>query len=280
MPIRITTLSDNTAAMRRGLLAEHGFSVYLDAEGTRLLFDTGQSISAAHNAKQLGIDLSAVPVALSHGHYDHTGGLAGILEKTGQRKVFCHPDAFSAKYIDMHGMIRPIGIPESREDLMRLGADFDISTQARQIGEGIWLTGEIPRITDYEKPENYLLVMDPIKRVDALRDDQALVLETKSGLLIILGCAHAGLINTIEHAKKITGEEEIAGIVGGTHLGFPGGDKSVGKIRLNKTIKALKRYDIRLLAVSHCTGQEAAATFFREYGDSFVFNNAGTFLEL
>jgi 7,8-dihydropterin-6-yl-methyl-4-(beta-D-ribofuranosyl)aminobenzene 5'-phosphate synthase len=280
MLIKITTLSDNTAAMRRGLLAEHGFSVYLESKDTRLLFDTGQSISAAHNAKLLGIDLAAVPVALSHGHYDHAGGLAGILEKTGPRKVFCHPDVFSAKYAEMNGMIRPIGIPESREDLERLGADFDISKQARQIRKGIWLTGEIPRITDYEMPENYLLVMDPIKRVDPLQDDQALVLETKKGLLIILGCAHAGLINTIEHAKKITGKEEIAGIVGGTHLGFPGGDKSAGNIRLNKTIQALKGYDIRLLAVSHCTGQEAAATFFKEFGDRFVFNNAGTVMDL
>ncbi|MEI8004349.1 MAG: MBL fold metallo-hydrolase [Methanothrix sp.] len=280
MAIKITTLSDNTAAMRPGLLAEHGFSVYLEAEDTRLLFDTGQSISAAHNARLLGIDLAYVPVALSHGHYDHTGGLAGILEKMGPRKVFCHPDVFSAKYGELQGVIKPLGIPESREDLERLGADFDISKQARQIGDGIWLTGEIPRINDYELPENYLLVVDPIKRVDPLRDDQALVLETKKGLIIILGCAHAGLINTIEHAKKITGKEEIAGIVGGTHLGFPGSDKSAGKIRLAKTIRALKRYDIRLLAVSHCTGQEAAATFFMEFGDRFVFNNAGTVLEL
>lgn len=280
MPIKITTLSDNTAAMRRGLLAEHGFSLYLEAGDTRLLFDTGQSVSAAHNAKLLGIDLAAVPVALSHGHFDHTGGLAGILEKTGPRTVFCHPDVFAPKYGKMYGMERFIGIPESRADLERLGAEFNISKQARQIGECIWLTGEIPRITDYEKPENYLLVMDPIKRVDPLRDDQALVLETKKGLLIILGCAHAGLINTIEHARKITGKEEIAGIVGGTHLGFPEGDKSAGKIRLTKTIRALKGYDIRLLAVSHCTGLEAAAAFFMEFGESFVFNNAGTVLEL
>jgi len=280
MSIKVVTLSDNTAAMRFGILAEHGFSVYLEKEGTRLLFDTGQSISAAHNAKLLGIDLACVPVALSHGHYDHTGGLAGVLETTGPRTVFCHPDVFSAKYGELQGEIRPLGIPESREDLELLGAEFDISKQARQIGDGIWLTGEIPRINDYELPENYLLVMDPTKRVDPLQDDQALVLETKLGLLIILGCAHAGLINTIEHAKKITGKEEIAGIVGGTHLGFPGGDKSAGNIRLAKTIQALQKYDIRLLAVSHCTGQEAAAMFFKEFGDSFVFNNAGTVIDI
>ncbi len=280
MPIKITTLSDNAAAMAPGLLAEHDFSVYLETEDTRLLFDTGQSISVANNAKLLGIDPAAAPIALGHGHCDHTGGLECILEKTGPRTVLCHPDVFSTKYVEMHGMIRPIGIPESRKNLECLGADFNISKQARQIGERTWLTGEISRITDYEKLENYLLIMDPIKGSIRSRDEQALVLETKKGLPIILECAHAGLINTIEHAENITGKKEIAGIVGETHLGFPRGDKSAGKVRLTKTIRALKEYDIRLLAVSHCTGQEAAAMFFRKYGDNFGFNNTGTVLEL
>ena len=126
-------------------------------------------------------------------------------------------------------MFRFIGIPQSKADLESMGASFDISRDARQIVDGIWLTGEIPRITEFEKPENYLLVMDPTRRVDPLLDDQALVLDTKKGLLIILGCAHSGMINTIEHAKNITGIDEIAGIIGGTHLGFPGGDKAAGK---------------------------------------------------
>ena len=132
----------------------------------------GQSISVANNAKLLGIDLAAAPIALGHGHCDHTGGLACILEKTGPRTALCHPNVFSTKYVEMHGMIRPIGIPESRKNLERLGADFNISKQARQIGERTWLTGEIPRITDYEKPENYLLIMDPIKGSIHSRDNR------------------------------------------------------------------------------------------------------------
>ena len=88
------------------------------------------------------------------------------------------------------------------------------------------------------------------------------------------------MINTIEHAKNITGIDEIAGIIGGTHLGFPGGDKTAGKTRIDKTIQALKRYEFGLLAVSHCTGQEAAAQLYAEFGGRFVFNNAGTVIEL
>jgi len=280
MRIKIVTLSDNTASMRPGILAEHGFSAYLEAEGKRLIFDTGLSISAVHNADLLDINLTSVPIALSHGHYDHTGGLANILTTAGPRRVFCHPDVFAPKYGDIHGMFRFIGISQSKADLECMGASFDISRDARQIIDGIWLTGEIPRITEFEKPEDYLLVMDPERRVDPLLDDQALVLDIKKGLLIILGCAHSGMINTIEHARNITGIDKIAGIIGGTHLGFPGGDKTAGKTRIDKTIQALKSYDLGLLAVSHCTGQEAAAQLYAEFGDRFVFNNAGTVIEL
>lgn len=280
MRIKIVTLSDNTASMRPGILAEHGFSVYLEAEGKRLIFDTGPSISAVHNADLLDVDLTRVPIALSHGHYDHTGGLADILTTAGPRRVFCHPDVFAPKYGEIHGKFRFIGIPQSRVDLENLGASFDISRDARQIIDGIWLTGEIPRITEFEKPEEYLLVMDPKRRIDPLLDDQALVLDTGKGLLLIFGCAHSGMINTIEHAKNITGVEKVAGIIGGTHLGFPGGDKTAGKARIDKTIQAIKHYDFGLLAVSHCTGQEAAARLCAEFGERFVFNNAGTVIEL
>lgn len=280
MHIRVVTLSENTAAMRPGLLAEHGFSVYLETERNRILFDTGLSISAAHNAYLLDIDLKGVPIALSHGHFDHTGGLAGILKKTGPTKVFCHPEVFAQKYGEIHGELRYIGIPNSRDDLERMGALFDISRDARQIADGIWLTGEIPRITDFEMPESYLFVMDPTKRVDPLLDDQAIVLETGKGLIVVMGCAHSGMINTIERAMEITGIEEIAGVIGGTHLGFPAGDRAAGVIRLSKTIKALKKYDIGLLGVSHCTGPEAAAVLYAEFSDRFVFNSAGTIIEL
>ncbi len=280
MHIRIVTLSENTAAMRPGLLAELGLSVYLETEKNRFLFDTGLSISAAHNADILDIDLKGVPIALSHGHFDHTGGLSGILKKTGPTKVFCHPDVFARKYGEIHGKFKYIGIPYGREDLEMMGAIFDISRDARQIADGIWLTGEIPRITDFEKSENYLFVMDPVKRIDPFLDDQAIVLETGRGLVIVLGCAHSGMINTIEYARKITGIEEVAAVVGGTHLGFPAGDRAAGIVRLSKTIDALKKYGIGLLGISHCTGPEAAAILYAEFSDNFVFNNAGTVIEL
>jgi 7,8-dihydropterin-6-yl-methyl-4-(beta-D-ribofuranosyl)aminobenzene 5'-phosphate synthase len=276
MCTRIVTLSENTCGMAPGLLAEHGLSVYIEFGKTRLLFDTGQSISAAHNAVVLGIDLTDVPIALSHGHYDHSGGLEHVLRLTGPTEVFCHPDTFAPKYAERQGIQRYIGMRKGQEEYEQMGARFQISGEPRELADGVWLTGEILRITDFEKHEEDLIVLDPEKMADPLQDDQALVLKTAEGLLIVLGCAHSGMINTIEHAKKITGESRVLGVVGGTHLGFG----SVRRERLARTIDALKGYDIKLLAVSHCTGLPAACKLAGEFKDRFISNNAGTIIEL
>lgn len=280
MSIKLITLSENTASMTRDILAEHGFSVYLETNETRLIFDTGQSISAAHNAKTLGLDLSGLCIALSHGHYDHTGGLESILLLTGPANVYCHPDAFAPKYVERHGSLRYIGFVRRRQEYERMGASFCVSRQPQKLGKGIWLLGEIPRITDFETPEEDLLVKDPEMRIDPLLDDQALAVETDKGLVIVLGCAHSGLINIIEHARNVTGVRKIAGVIGGTHLGFSDANRAAARMRLEKTVRALREYDIGLLGVSHCTGPVAAARLFDEFGDRFVFNCAGTVIEI
>jgi 7,8-dihydropterin-6-yl-methyl-4-(beta-D-ribofuranosyl)aminobenzene 5'-phosphate synthase len=155
---------------------------------------------------------------------------------------------------------------------------FDLSSGQRQISKGVWLTGEIPKIAEFETPQPDLILMDPQRRTDPIMDDQALVVELDQGLLIVLGCAHSGLVNTVEHARKITGQERIAGIIGGTHLGF-GDKKCTSGLRLEKTVDALKDMDPGVLAVSHCTGFEACARLSAEFGDRFINNCAGTVLE-
>lgn len=270
--MRLVTLSENSVGLRRGVLAEHGFSAYLEFGGRRLIFDAGQTTTCIHNASFLGIDLAGVPIVLSHGHYDHTGGILSLLERTGPVPVYAHPDVFISRYSRRGGATRQIGLPFEREDLEAMGAEFDLSRRGREIRPGLWLTGEVPRFTEFETASEDLVVLseEGAVMIDPLLDDQALVLVLEKGLFVLLGCAHAGMINTLEHAKRVTGVDTIIGVAGGTHIGFGGEDK------LPKTIEALRTLDIEILAPSHCTGFVAASALAAEFPDRFIENCVGT----
>jgi len=270
--MKLVTLTENSAGLRREVLAEHGFSAYLELCGHRLIFDAGQTTTAVHNASVLGIDLLGVPIALSHGHYDHTGGLLSLLKRTGPVPVRAHPDVFVSRYSRRGGALRQIGIPFRREDLEEVGAQFDLSRRAREIFPGLWLTGEVPRVVEFEGENEDLVVLSEEGElvIDPLLDDQALVLVLERGLFVLLGCAHAGMINTLVHARKVTGVDTILGVAGGTHLGFGGEDK------LKKTMAALRSLDLEILAPSHCTGFAAASALAAEFPDRFVENSVGT----
>ena len=212
--MRLITLVENSAGLRRGVMAEHGFSTYLEFGGYRLLFDAGQTYATTRNADLLGIDLAAVPVALSHGHYDHTGGLPGLLERTGPVPVYAHPEVFASRYTRRGGALRQIGIPFDSGDLEEMGARFDLSREAREISPGVWLTGEIPRAAEFEAAGEDLVVVSEEGEivVDLIRDDQALVVVLEEGIFVILGCAHSGMISTLLHAQRVTGIERILGV--------------------------------------------------------------------
>ncbi len=274
--MRITTLSENTAGNRpKGLLAEYGLSILVETDELKILFDTGQRISAAHNAALLGVDLSDLDViVLSHGHYDHTGGLRSVLEVTGEIEVIAHPDIFQKKYAKHGKSTAYIGVPYIKEELDDAGATFRFSEEPTNIGD-ITITGKVERKTDFEKIDRDLYVEEGDKlKEDELLDDQALVLQTDRGLFVILGCAHRGIINTIEYAKKILGEDRIYGVIGGTDL------VAADKLQMVETFKALKAYQIQGIGVSHCTGPEASARLADEFGDRFFYNNAGSVIDL
>ena len=150
MEIKITTLSENSA--NSGFLAEWGLSMVVEVEGLKVLFDTGSGHAALHNAQILGVDLSTVDcIVLSHGHYDHTGGLREVLRRTGPKKVIGHPDIWQHKYARPPGQKeRYVGIPFVREGLESLGASFTLSKEPIKLSDRIMTTGEIPLTTDYE----------------------------------------------------------------------------------------------------------------------------------
>jgi 7,8-dihydropterin-6-yl-methyl-4-(beta-D-ribofuranosyl)aminobenzene 5'-phosphate synthase len=239
-----------------------------------ILVDTGLSSTATHNAQLLGIDLSTIDrIVLSHGHVDHTGGLRDVLRIKKVVEVIAHPDIWDSKYTrrDKQKRERYIGIPFSREELESLGAQFNLTKEPARISEHIVTTGEIPMVSGYEHVENNLFVKkDGVLRQDPLADDIALVIDTEFGLVVILGCAHRGIVNTLRHAQKLTGKKSVYAAIGGTHL------IRASEERIEKTINGLKDIGVKKLGVSHCTGFPAQARLFQEFGDDFFLNNAGT----
>jgi len=276
MSVRITTLSENTAG-RPGMLAEWGLSVLVEADGQNILLDTCSSISVPHNALLLKVDLSAIDrIVLSHGHYDHTGGLRDVLSKMGKKiEVIAHPDVWAAKQIHVGEQYVSIGIPFSREELEGLGASFTLSREPVWISDNIVTTGEIPMVTEYEEIDPVLYVKQNDDFVpDPLLDDRALIIKTDEGLVVILGCAHRGAVNTLYHARQVTGVERVHTVIGGTHL------VRASEERVLLTAAALQELGVQRVGVSHCTGLPAAMILARELGESFFFNNAGTQLTL
>jgi len=276
--MNIVTLVENTAG-RVGVLAEWGLSILVDVDGLKVLLDTGQSTSVVHNASVLGIDLSIIDkIVLSHGHFDHTGGLRQLLSAMRKQvEIIAHPDIWDAKYVQRPGEKSHsyIGIPFQKDELESLGASFTLTNEPLWISDNIVTTGEIPMLTDYEKIDANLYVKrEGAFRPDPLRDDMALVIKTDRGLVIVAGCAHRGIINTLRHAQKLAGVETIDTVVGGTHLFRAAEDQ------IELTIAELKGFGIQRLGASHCTGFRASVRLAEEFGDVFFPNNTGTHLQL
>ena len=277
MGLQITTLSENTAGLD-GIMAEWGLSILVESDEMNILFDTGQSLSVSHNATEMGIDLKIIDkIVLSHGHFDHTGGLKTILLGIGREiEVVAHPDIWTVKYSRPEDKeAKYIGIPFQRRTLESLGARFHLSREPVQLSDNIITSGEIPMTTDYETIEPRLQVKEGGRfKPDKFPDDQALFITTDAGLVVILGCAHRGIINTLYHAQKLTGVEAIYGVYGGCHL------INAPQERVWLTINALKELGVKQMGFGHCTGLEASAIMAGEFGERFLFNIAGTAISL
>ena len=273
---KATVLCENYVFSNAGAIAEHGWSVYIESDQGNFLFDTGQGKGIINNARHFKKDLSTIQgIMISHHHYDHTGGLLDVLEQTGKVNVYSHPELFKNSYVVDEGKEKNIGIPFRREILESKGAQFKFNTSFREIVPNLMLSGEIPRLTEFEKGSKKLLIKTAEGYTqDLIFDDQTLIVNTEKGLIIILGCSHSGIINIINYIIDKTGQNHIRTIIGGTHLG-PASEETK-----EKTIQALKKFDIEKIGVSHCTGLKTSMRLFQEFGSRFFFCNVGSEIKI
>jgi len=279
MKTRITILCENLVGKLAGS-GEHGFSAFIETDQGNFLFDTGNGHSIVGNSLILNKDLKTIKeIFLSHGHADHTGGLPEVLKLKEKVDVRAHHHIFLDRIhvINENGKEtkRFIGTPYKRSYLESLGANFIHNTDFMEVEKGIFLTGEVPRKTQFEKPDPRLFSeIDGKLTQDFFLDDQSLIMDTEKGLVVILGCAHAGMINILQHTIAKTKKEKFYAILGGTHLDF------LTPEQLEESIQFLTKMKIEKIGISHCTGMRAAFRLHQEFGDQFFYGCVGSVLEV
>lgn len=271
--------------LRNSILAEHGFSalVRTTTAGKRhsMIFDFGFSKDAAvRNAAALNVDLGEIEAAaLSHGHIDHFEGLEAVGEKIHRDglELLVHPAAFREERYWVVGPELRIGLPcPDRAKIKRVGFQILESREPHPMLEGdVLFLGEIQRLSPFEKGHPRTFFVKDGKDVwDPIEDDTGLVMNVSGkGLIVLSGCAHSGIINTVEHAMKITGIRKLYAVMGGFHLSGADFEPII-----DDTIRALKKAAPKFVVPTHCTGRKAVLKFEREMPDAFILNMVGTTL--
>jgi 7,8-dihydropterin-6-yl-methyl-4-(beta-D-ribofuranosyl)aminobenzene 5'-phosphate synthase len=215
--VKVTIVVDNKA--KPELITEHGFAAWIEVGDQHLLFDTGQGCALAVNADRLGIDLSRTDaLVLSHGHFDHTGGVPVVIERAPGVQVYAHPAVTQPRYWVRDGAAHAIAAPETARAVLAGHDRVHWVTQWLEIADNVGVAGPIPRITEYEDTGGPFFTDSAGAFRDLIADEVALSIVTDRGLVVVTGCGHAGLINTLLFARQVSGEDRIDAVLGGFHL--------------------------------------------------------------
>ncbi len=272
----ITVLVEDSVS-RPILMAEHGLALWIEFGSDRVLFDTGQSGLLIANAHKLNVALDTVDkIVLSHGHYDHSGGLAEVLAvATGRATILAHPGAFQPKYRRTESAVKNIGLPPAGlEAIRQWGKNIRTVSKPTEIAPGLFLTGEIPRVHPEEQGGMGFCLDAAGNQLDPFLDDQSLFMKTSGGTIVVFGCAHAGVINTLDYICSLTGDQPLHAILGGMHL------HSASDERIVWTMAQLRRFAIKSFYPIHCTGAKAMAAFWTTFPDQCFSGGVGTTLSI
>jgi len=269
--VRITVLVDNIT-MRARVLAEHGLAFWIEIDDHKILFDSGQGYVILNNAEELNIPLHLTQaVILSHGHYDHVGGLAKVLSLASP-DVYAHPAAFKPKFArNPDGTSREIGAaPNILKELQK--RKIIETTGAATICNRLHVTGQVPRINSFEDDSGTFFLDAELSQADTLPDDQAVFVDTSDGTVVLLGCTHSGVINTLQYVRELTGGRPIHTVIGGMHL------LNASPERIAWTIEAISQLNVKRLIPAHCTGLKTAVSLCSSFPDSCEICRVGTTL--
>jgi len=271
----ITVLVDNQVH-HPDLQPQHGYSLWIETEGGNILLDTGQGDQVVQHADILGVPLpSAAWLVLTHGHYDHTGGVPAVLAAGARPQVAVQGRIWEPRRaVSDDGTSRPIGIPWSPQLLTDAGLAVTTLTMATALLPGVWSTGSIPNLMRHRPLARLQRQVAGDWVTDLFPDEQALVLTTDLGLVICTGCCHAGLVNTLLAAQYVTDVPQIYAVIGGLHLRESSPDD------ITAVAEALRPFRISHLWVSHCTGTHAYQLLRERLGPCIEWAGAGDRLTL